>query len=445
MDAPAVQYATTSDGVSIAWAEIGRGPPLLYCGPTPFTHVQELTVLLELRFEALMRSFRVITFDARGTGMSERDVVDVSAATLLADAEAVIDAAKIDQCVLLAGAGNLLPFATALQLATKIPERVTHLVLGWPYQSMRDVADTPYAKVGLALAEADWRAYVEAFFLVLSGLDIEDYFVVPIARAAATWADPSVGLLYRRLEEATDLGDLLPLVRQPTLVLMEEQQTFVPTRCAERVAAKIPGARFQTYSHARGQRSHDLLLPFLVMTALSPSRETHVAASGFRTVLFTDIVGHTEMMQRLGDARGREVLREHERITRATLKQYGGTEIKTDGDSFMVSFASVTQAIDCAIALQRAFGAHTASVPEPLHVRVGLNAGEPIEEDGDLFGSTVILASRIAAQAGAGEILIPEPLRHLLSGKSYVYADRGVTTLKGFEDPVRLYEVRWRD
>jgi class 3 adenylate cyclase len=78
-------------------------------------------------------------------------------------------------------------------------------------------------------------------------------------------------------------------------------------------------------------------------------------------------------------------------------------------------------------------------------VRCGLNAGEPIEEEGDLFGSTVILASRICAHAGAGEILIPEPLRHLLAGKSYVYADRGETVLKGFEDRVRLYEVRWRE
>jgi len=78
-------------------------------------------------------------------------------------------------------------------------------------------------------------------------------------------------------------------------------------------------------------------------------------------------------------------------------------------------------------------------------VLVRLNAGEPIEEDGDLFGSTVILASRIAANAAADEILIPEPLRHLLSGKSYAYADRGETMLKGFDDAVRLYEVRWRE
>jgi class 3 adenylate cyclase len=165
------------------------------------------------------------------------------------------------------------------------------------------------------------------------------------------------------------------------------------------------------------------------------------ARGGLRTILFTDLVGHTEMMRRLGDERGREVLREHERITRDLLKEYGGAEVKTMGDGFMASFGSVTKAMDCAISLQRAFAAHEG---EPLAVRVGLNAGEPIEEDGDLFGSTVIMASRIAAKAAAGEILIPEPLRHLLSGKSYVYADRGETMLKGFEDAVRLYEVRWQ-
>jgi class 3 adenylate cyclase len=162
-------------------------------------------------------------------------------------------------------------------------------------------------------------------------------------------------------------------------------------------------------------------------------------------VLFTDLVGHTEMMRRLGDTKGREVLREHERITRDLLKEYAGAEVKTMGDGFMASFGSVTKAMDCAIALQRAFAAHNESMLEPLNVRVGLNAGEPLEEDGDLFGSTVILASRIAAKAGAGEILIPEPLRHLLDGKSYVYADRGETLLKGFEDALRLYEVRWQE
>jgi adenylate cyclase len=112
------------------------------------------------------------------------------------------------------------------------------------------------------------------------------------------------------------------------------------------------------------------------------------------------------------------------------------------GDGFMASFGSVTKAMDCAIALQRAFASHEG---EPLQVRVGLNAGEPIEEDGDLFGSTVIMASRIAARANAGEILVSDTMRGLLSGKKFLLADRGDVVMKGFEDPVRLYEVRWRE
>src|SRR3989442_8352816 len=105
------------------------------------------------------------------------------------------------------------------------------------------------------------------------------------------------------------------------------------------------------------------------------------AASAFRTVLFTDLVGHTEMMSRLGDERGRDVLREHETITRNVLKHHGGTEVKTMGDGFMASFGSVTKAVDCAIALERAFEEWNAGVgarhASPLRVRVGLNAGEP--------------------------------------------------------------------
>ena len=151
------------------------------------------------------------------------------------------------------------------------------------------------------------------------------------------------------------------------------------------------------------------------------------------------------MMQRLGDARGRDVLREHERITRETLKQHGGAEVKTMGDGFLASFGSVTAAMECAIALQRAFAAHTESMPEPLHVRVGLNAGEPIEEDGDLFGATVILASRIAAKAGAGEILVPDTVRGLLSGKGFVFGDRGEFVPKGFDEGIHLWDVRWQE
>lgn len=107
----------------------------------------------------------------------------------------------------------------------------------------------------------------------------------------------------------------------------------------------------------------------------------------------------------------------------------------------MASFGSVTKAIECAIALQCALADRKG---EPLSVRVGLNAGEPIEDDGDLFGATVILASRIAAKAEGGEILVSDNVRSLSAGKGFVFADRGEFAAKGVEEPVRIYEVSWR-
>ncbi len=101
--------------------------------------------------------------------------------------------------------------------------------------------------------------------------------------------------------------------------------------------------------------------------------------------------------------------------------------------------------MECAVALQRAFAQHSESADEPIVVRIGMNVGEPIEEDGDYFGSAVILGARIKDQADGGEILVPEAVRHLLSGKDILFTDRGEVALRGFEDPVRLYEVRWRE
>ncbi len=440
MDAPAAQYTTTADGVSIAWAEAGQGPALLYCGPTPFTHVQELFAVFAAYYGALARSFRLITFDARGTGMSERDVAEVSTATLLMDAEAVIDAAKLDRFVVYADLA-LLALSTALQLAAALPERVTHLVLESPWQNMRELADTPYGRTGLALAEADWAVYTQTLVRVLSGWEPDNSWVDPMAKAVAGWVDPAVGLQYVRLWEATDVGDLLAGVHQPALILREDRSP-IPARCCQRIAAKIPGAQFRQHADPNHEQWADLIRALVGLSSPEPATDAASAQSGLRTVLWTDLVGHTEMMSRLGDAKGRNVLREHERITRDVLKANGGTEVKTMGDGFMASFGSVTKAVECAIALQRAFAERDG---EPLNVRVGLNAGEPIEEDGDLFGATVILASRIAAKAEGGEILVADTVRGLCSGKGFLFADRGEFVAKGFEEPVRVYEVSWRD
>ncbi len=168
-------------------------------------------------------------------------------------------------------------------------------------------------------------------------------------------------------------------------------------------------------------------------------------AGAFRTVLFTDVEASAALTQRLGDAKAREVLRTHERMVREALRAHGGAEVKTMGDGFMASFSSATRALECAIAMQRAFAEHNESAQEPVRVRVGLNAGEPIAEDDDLFGTAVITAARIAAKAQGGEILTSDAVRQIVAGKDFLFADRGDVALRGFEDPVRLYEVRWRE
>jgi adenylate cyclase len=159
--------------------------------------------------------------------------------------------------------------------------------------------------------------------------------------------------------------------------------------------------------------------------------------------MFTDIERNTELLARLGDTAWRQLLREHEQITREQLKEHGGAEIKTIGDAFMASFASASSALECAIALQRAFEARNESAREPIRVRVGLNTGEPIAEDGDLFGASVTMASRICGKAEPGQILAANVVRELAAGKRFLFADHGDVVLRGFEDPVRLYELNW--
>ena len=263
-------------------------------------------------------------------------------------------------------------------------------------------------------------------------------------------------LAFRDATIEIDVTPLLAQVSMPTLVICRPSRQYGQPKSSQALASSIPDARLALLESWTGTGVDDEWLRVvgdflgdavhIEQSSASPpamvGRRQQVPA--FRTVLFTDIVGHTEMMQRLGDAKGRDVLREHERITRDLLKRHGGAEVKTMGDGFLASFGSVTSAMECAIALQRAFAAQNLEPgTENLNVRVGLNAGEPIEEDGDLFGSTVILASRIAAKAGAGEILVPDTVRGLLSGKGFVFGDRGEFVPKGFDEGVRLWDVRW--
>lgn len=163
--------------------------------------------------------------------------------------------------------------------------------------------------------------------------------------------------------------------------------------------------------------------------------------TGLRAIMFTDLVGSTEISTRHGDTRAMEVLEHHDQIVRAALSQCGGREVKHTGDGIFASFSYVSTAVDCAIQIQRGFGEPTAEKSEEPRVRIGISAGEPVSQHEDLFGAVVNLASRICGHAGPGQIFVSSAVRELSVGKPIVFEDRGPIALKGFDDPVRLFEV----
>jgi class 3 adenylate cyclase/pimeloyl-ACP methyl ester carboxylesterase len=449
-----VRYCTSQDGVRLAFSAEGHGPPLLW-SPLIFESLakEAATPVIHAFLMQLRQCFRVIRFDQRGTGLSQRDITDFSPATAQMDLEAVLSAAHADRVHLLANPGWTTHF---LIYAAGHPARVASLTAWNGQTSMEEAMPDGVYESMLQMVRANW-ALASRTLADFGGrlLGDEPLRLATACKESASGATVASILAANRCVSA---ASHLPNVTSPVLLFVNDGMLPGGTEAAQRLAAALPHSRlvvldsseYVLHPSALG-RALDIIINFAAEA--DPSvRLPHVhepSSAGTRTILFTDLVGHTEMMRLLGDERGRDVLREHERITRDLLRQHGGVEVKTMGDGFMASFTSVMKAMDCAIALQRAFASWNdgpgAQQAAPLQVRVGLNAGEPIEEDGDLFGSTVIMASRVAAQAGAGEILIPEPLRHLLSGKSYVYADRGEAMLKGFEDAVRLYEVRWRE
>jgi class 3 adenylate cyclase len=248
-----------------------------------------------------------------------------------------------------------------------------------------------------------------------------------------------------------DVSDLLPRITQPTVVLSHRNMAIPDFDTARNLAARIPNAELVVLEGTWGRPANDGPVTRAALDRLlghaapssepvsAPAQQLKAQAGALVTILFTDIEGSTELTQRMGDVRAREVFREHERITREALVASGGSEVKTMGDGFMASFGSAIGALECAVALQRAFAGQS------LKVRIGLNAGEPIAEAEDLFGTPVILASRIAAQAKGGEILASNVVRELVAGRGFLFADRGERALRGFEDPVRMYEVRWQE
>jgi class 3 adenylate cyclase len=442
---PRIQYTHTADGVSIAFWTLGEGTPFVAMPNLPWSHIQ-----LEWQdpgwrrwYERLAEKRKLIRYDGRGTGLSDRNVADYSVDAHMLDLQAVVERLGAQRFVLV---GSTTSGPVAIAYAARHPEAVSQLVLWCTW------ARTPTELQTLRAPRAEvWELYTDALAHATFGWSAGEEAHRHAAYLRECTTAETARATFRALAEF-DVATVLSQVRSPTLILQRRQAPLVPgVEAAKGLASGIPDARLGLLEGAS-------LLPWMgdmeaVLAAIdeflgdsepAPAGAAQHAAGGLCTILFTDVEGSTALTERLGDAKAREVLRNHERIVREALRAHGGAEVKAMGDGFMASFSSATRALECAIAMQRAFAVHDDEHPEtPIRVRIGLNAGEPIAEDEDLFGTAVILAARIAAQAQGGEILASDVVRQLVAGKGFQFADRGEVALRGFEDPVRLYEVRW--
>jgi class 3 adenylate cyclase/pimeloyl-ACP methyl ester carboxylesterase len=445
---PRIRYATTTDGFNIAYAVSGEGPFLFSLPSPPDCHIE-----LELGnpgqrevIEELSRRHTLVRFDHRGTGLSDRAISEFTMETRLRDLEAVVRSVGAMRFDVLAGAHGA---HLAVAYAAENPERVDHMVLVDPFARGIDFAAPERIQLLDVILHRDWQMFTDNVGAMVFGFGNElapkygAFFRDAVDHEAAIMIYGSMSVI--------DVTELLPQVQTPTLVLESIAGQLPRPGLPAAVAAGLPNAEFLrvNVSFADASPIHGHLWRFTGRDHIASPRGApapQLPAGTLRTILFTDIQSHSEMMSRLGDHGGRDVLRRHEEVTRKALRDHGGSEVKSMGDGFLASFGSAQAALECAISLQRELKTlceDGGPMPRDFRVRIGINAGEPIAEDDDLFGASVIAASRIAAQAGGGEIVVADVVRQLAAGKGFLFSDRGEVGLRGLDDPVRLYEVAW--
>ena len=247
-----------------------------------------------------------------------------------------------------------------------------------------------------------------------------------------------------------DTTDILGRVQCPTLVIARRDGGFGDPGP---LAAGIPGAQL-TYIPGtaafpyidEAQPSFDAVNSFLRQSAAQrgePADQLADVVGAFRTILFTDVVASTPLLAQLKDAKMREVMRDHDAVLDAAVSEHGGRVVKEIGDAFMVEFAIPSAAVECAIAMQRGIQAQFADSDIPIRLRIGINAGEPVAEDGDLHGASVNIAKRLESAAATNGILISDVVKQAVVGKDFEFADQGEVALKGFDDPVHAWSVEW--
>ena len=444
---PRIQYAKTEDGVRIAYATYGEGEPLVFVMNPAGSHVQlewEHGPVMKVAITFLAAERLVVRFDQRGVGLSDRDVFDISLDARVRDLEAVANRLQLDSFELVAVETGGHP---AIAYAVKHPERVTRLVLINCYARGQDASETTRGQA-LGRLQDDWRLLTDTVGAHAVGMGHEDALLYGAFIRECMEHDMWVRL--NEAEQEIDVSDLLPGVRVPTLNIRHRGIEWLNMDATRKLAAGIPDSQLVTIEGLypdRPDQMFNAISEFLDFAGQQPvSTESLPSSKDVRTILFTDMASSTSLADQFGDSAAREVRRAHNEIVREALSANAGSEIKHTGDGIMASFSTASSALDAAIAIQQGVAAHKEEYPDsPLGVYIGLNAGEPIAEEGDLFGTSINLAARICDHAEAGQILAANVVRELAAGKQFLFSDLGETELRGFEDPVKLWEVRWRE
>jgi len=429
--AAVTRYAKSGD-VHIAYQVFGNGPIDLILGPGFVSHVEACwdEPGFARWLELFGRNARVIMFDKRGTGLSDRVSELPGLDQRMDDIRAVMDAAGSQRAALL-GVSESAPLATLF--AATHPDRCQALVLYGAFARWLPTAMELDGIVGFMRER--WGVGLSARRYAPSKAN-DPAFEQWWARLERLGASPSAAIALVRMNAQIDVTDILPTIRVPTLVLHRVGDLVVNIEDGRFVAGNIPGARLMTFAG-------DDHLPFIgdnageivghIMEFLTGMPAQVEIDRVLATVLMTDIVGSTTTAESLGDKGWRDLLDTHDSAVRKEFARFRGHEVKSLGDGFLATFDGPARAIRCACAIAKAVK------PLGIEVRAGLHTGEVELSDVDVRGIAVHLAARVSALAGPSEVLVSRTVRDLVAGSGIQFSERGSHALKGILEPMQVF------
>lgn len=438
MELPKTRYTKTVDGVHIAFQVLGAGPTDIVYLPGWISNVETNwdDGHCARLFRALADVGRLIVFDRRGTGLSDRPDRAESLALELGmnDLQAVLDATASKKPVLFGyeDGGTL-----ALMFSAAFPDRVSAVVLYAALVKGHRATDYPFRDTveeideWIRRVDTEWGSDELTRWIVANGApdrQNDDAFIQSLGRWLRSCASPGSVQAMDAMLRDMDARAILPTVSAPTLTLCRTENGYAPAEEARYITSLIPGARLVELSgNADPPNLGDVdelvraIGTFVAGVRLEEAEFDRYLAS----VLFTDVVGSTAHASELGDRSWAQVLERHHSIVRAMLTRYRGTEVDTAGDGFFATFDGPARAIRCAQQIVAALE------PTGLQVRAGVHTGEVQTIDGKAGGLAVVIGARVGALAGPSEVFVSQTVRDLVAGSGINFEDRGEHELKG--------------